>query len=178
MRDRGRGDLRGSNGIISFIRREKPSLLEQRDWPPNRAPDVIQVKIWIGIFGLERIRRKICQIVFVVERPGSQRRGLIVVKRRAVIVRSAALRTDANVGNARIFRAEVGGQKINLTNRFERGLAGSGLTENAAIRPLPIKREARAVTLRSDEFERSIGSALRHVRIEVQERIHIAAVTW
>src|SRR5258705_368405 len=83
----------------------------------------------------------------------------------------------SNVGNTCIFRAEVGGQKINLTNRFERGLAGSGLAENAAIRPLPIKREARAVTLRSDEFERSIGSALRHIRIEVQERIHIAAVT-
>src|SRR5882762_3110476 len=167
MRDRGRGDLRGSNGIISFIRREKPSLLEQRDWPPNRAPDVIQVKIWIGIFGLERIRRKICQIVFVVERPGSQRRGLIVVKRRAVIARSAALRTDSNVGNARIFRAEVGSQKINLTNRFERGLTGGWFAENAAIRPLPIERKTRAVALRPDEFERSIGRALCHVWIEI-----------
>src|SRR5882762_10651476 len=106
MRDRGRGDLRGSNGIISFIRREKPSLLEQRDWPPNRAPDVIQVEIWIGILGLKTIWRKICQVVFVIQRPGSQRRVLIVVKRRAVIARSSALGTDSNVGNARIFRAE------------------------------------------------------------------------
>src|ERR1700704_3641120 len=177
MRDRGGRDLGGSNGIITLISCEEPGFLEQRDGTTYRAPDVIQVEIWIGIFRLKTIWRKICQVVFVIQRPGSQRRVLIVVERRAVIARSAALRTDANVGNARIFRAEIGGQKINLTNRFERGLAGSGLAENASIRPLPIERKTRAVALRPDEFERSIGRALRHVWIEVQERIHIAAVT-
>jgi len=94
-----------------------------------------------------------------------------------MIVRSATLGTDSDVGNARIFRAEIRGQKINLPNRFERRLAGSGLAENATIRPLPIQRKTRAVALRPDEFERSIGRALRHVWIEIQERIHIAAVT-
>ena len=82
-----------------------------------------------------------------------------------MIARPTPFCADANIGDARIFRAEVRGQKINLTNRFERGLAGSGLAKNTAVCALPIERKTGPITLSPDKFERAVGGALRDVWI-------------
>src|SRR5881394_3197906 len=84
-----------------------------------------------------------------------QSRVLVVVERRSVVVCATALCADSNVSDARVFRAEVRSQKINLANRFKRRLAVSGLAKNATVRTLPIERKAGAIALRPDEFKRA-----------------------
>ena len=93
-----------------------------------------------------------------------------------MVVCATTLCADSNVSDARVFRAEVRSQKINLANRFKRRLAGSGLAKNATVRTLPIERKAGAIALRSDEFKRAVGGALRDVRIQIKEGVHVATV--
>src|ERR1700730_3457460 len=107
-----RRDFGRRNIVVSLIRGKKPGLLEQRDRATYRAANIIQVEVWRGVLGLKTVWRKISGVDFIIKRPRSQRGVAIVVKRRSVIVRAAAFCTDANVGDARVFRAEIGGQKI------------------------------------------------------------------
>ena len=46
----------------------------------------------------------------------------------------------------------------------------------AAVRALPVEREAGTITLRPNKLEFAIGGALRHVWIQIKEGIDIPAV--
>src|SRR6201999_553732 len=89
----------------------------------------------------------------------------------------AALGGDANVGDTGEFGTEVGRQNVDFADGFERGLALCWLAEDAPVRTLAVEREARAVTLCAKEFEFAVGRTLGDVGVEVEEGIHVAAVS-
>jgi len=72
---------------------------------------------------LKAVWRKASSVVLIIKRPRGQRGVVIVVERRSVIVRASAFCADPNVSDARVFRAEIGGQKIDLADGLQRGLA-------------------------------------------------------
>src|SRR5260370_42656141 len=128
-----RWKLGGRNGIVTVRGREKPGLLEQRDWTSDRAPNVVKVEIRVRVVGLKRRWREHGLPIQIVQRPRSQRGVLIVVERRSVIVRATSFGGDPNVGDARIFRAEIRGQKINLADTLQRRLACGRHAKDSAI---------------------------------------------
>ena len=74
-----------------------------------------------------------------------------------MIVGAAALGVDADVGDARVFGAEIGGQDVDFADGFERRLALRGLAEDAAVGALTVERKTGAVALGAEEFEFAVG---------------------
>src|SRR5207237_5622885 len=105
---------------------------------------------------------------FIAQVPGSQRRVLVVIEKRSVILDPSPPRADANIRNAGVLRGERTGEHGELANGFERRLARGGLAEYAAVRSLAVEGKTGAVALSPQKFERPIAGALADVGIEIK----------
>src|ERR1019366_819900 len=103
------GEQRGAGqlGIIEIHRtvqdtvlerREEESLLKLRQGTAKGAAEFVEVRVRRGIRRLRRVGREGSLTQLVAQVPGRERRVLVVVEQRAVILRAAALGGDADVG--------------------------------------------------------------------------------
>src|SRR6266850_8482019 len=176
MRDRSGLNLCRCYELVSFVGDKEPGILQQRHGSADRAANSVEIKIGIGVLGLECRGREIGLTFLIIQGPCRQGRILVVIERRTVIIGTATFRTNSNICYTRVLRAEVRRKKINLADRFERRLAGGGLSENTPVRTLAVQRKAGAIALGTDELERAVRSALRHIRVQIQERVHAPAI--
>src|SRR5450432_516862 len=178
MRDGGGLEFYGGDIVVALVCGEEPGLFQQWDWAAEGRAEIVFVEVWIRILALERGGREVGLAVEVVESPGGKRGVLVVIKDRAVIFGAAALGVNANVGDACVLGAEVGGEDVYIADGFERRLALRGFAEDAAVRTLAVEGKAGAVALGAQEFEFAGGGTLRDVGIEIEEGIDVAAVAW
>src|SRR2546423_4976011 len=107
MRNGIRCDLSRRDRIVALVGGEEPGFLQQRNRAAHRAADVIEVEVGIRVFGLKGRGREFSLTNFIVESPGGEGGVLVVVKRRTVIVGTAALGGDADVSDSCVLGAEI-----------------------------------------------------------------------
>ena len=144
---------------------EEKRVFKHGNRASERSAEFVEIEIRIRIIGLGGRGKERRLGDFVAQIPRGEGGVLIVVKKRSVIIGSSAFCRDADIGDARVFGCEVVRQHRNVSDGFERRLAGRGLSKHAAVGALPVKRETCAVTLGTDKLESAIRICLRDIGI-------------